>query len=98
MSTKKEVKEVKEMVFTINVGKSKTGKQFLYQKDKKTNDFIFVNLVKEGKRYNLATPKNVDSVDITCTSYKYRDKVEDKPRTLTLFNVTDFVFTKGISL
>lgn len=91
-------------VFTFNVlvGIGKESKQpYLYVNTKKGDKMFLVNLVKDNKKHVLSIPKGSKQVDINCTGYIYAHKghkdqsgTEIKVNTLTLFNVSDVVFSK----
>src|SRR5690554_183760 len=95
-------KEQKVLTFTVNVGIGKTSKQaYLFVNNKKGDKMYLVNLVKDSKKYVLSIPKGSTKVDISCTSYLYehqgqKDKTgrEVTVNRLTLFNVSDVVFSK----
>lgn len=95
-------KENKVLTFTVNVGIGKTSKQpYLFVNNKKGDKMYLVNLVKDNKKYVLSIPKGSTKVDISCTGYLYEHKGQkDKTGTvvtvnrLTLFNVSDVVFSK----
>ena len=95
-------KEKKVLTFNVNVGIGKESKQpYLFVNTKKDDKMYLVGLVKDNKKYVLAIPKGSKQVDISCTSYLYehqghKDKagVEVKVNRLTLFNVSDVVFSK----
>lgn len=103
MSEKQTQREVKQFTFDLKVGVGKESKQpYIYTNGKKSNDLFLVNLIKDNKKHILSVPKGVTGVSITCTSYNYEFK-NDLPKkdpesrgvnTLTLFNVSDVVFTK----
>ena len=95
-------KDKKILTFNVSIGIGKESKQpYLFVNTKKGDKMYLVNLVKDSKKYVLAIPNGSKQVDISCTSYLYehqghKDKrgVEVKVNNLTLFNVSDVVFSK----
>lgn len=95
-------KEKKVLTFNVNIGIGKESKQpYLFVNTKKGDKMYLVNLVKDNKKHVLSIPKGSTKVDISCTSYLYEHKGhkdnsgnENKVNTLTLFNVSDVVFSK----
>ena len=97
-------KRVKERdVFTkrVEVGYSKKdGTPYLYLKTKE-NVLVFINLVKENKRFMPIIKKGTVALQVNYTSYQRSDRVKEgevvdttKPLNTTLFNVTDIVQLK----
>ena len=100
--SQKMAKENKVLTFTVNVGIGKESKQpYLFVNSKKGDKMYLVNLVKDNKKYVLSVPKGSKKVDINCTSYVYehqgqkdRSGAKVTVNRLTLFNVSDVVFSK----
>ncbi len=89
MSTQKENKKV-DKVFkkTLLVGESKKGNKYLYI-ETKAGKLVFVNLVQNNKRLNLAL-EGVKTVDVDYTSYNN----DYKKQNMTLFNVSNIILSK----
>lgn len=94
-------KEQKVLTFNVKIGVGKESKQpYLFVNNKKGDKMYLVNLVKDNKKHVLSIPKGSTKVDIGCTGYLYEHKGHKRNgrevtvNTLTLFNVSDVVFSK----
>lgn len=79
-------------VFTKNVlvGTSKEkGVKFLYIKTK-AGELVFINLVKDSKKYQPKIADGVKSLDVSYTSYNS----DREKKQMTLFNVQDVIANK----
>lgn len=85
MATKKT--ETKK-VFTkeVQVGTSKkTGSKFLFIKTK-AGKMVFVNLVKDSKRFNPEIKDGIKAIEVEYTSYATKDESGNYTDNMTLFN------------
>ena len=79
--------ERKEMSRVVDVVTSKNGNVFLSTLDK-NNKMMFVNLIKDNKKFSPKIPKSAKSAEVTFTSYLF----DDENKRLVLFDVKDITF------
>lgn len=79
----------------VLVGTSREkGSKFLYIRTKKDekgeSKLIFINLIKDGKKYIPSNLDGVKSIDVNYTSYN----TDYEKGNITLFNVSNLVYYK----
>ena len=83
--------EKKLLKGTYAVKKSKKGNYYLSYTTKKGKT-LFVNLIKDNKKFIPSIPEGAIEVEISFSGYKYGDN------NITLFGVTDMSYLKGVKL